>query len=274
MSERVAFFLPHFGHRGAEGIVLRLLQGMDRMRHAPVLILQDRRGELLAHIPDDVPVLALRQRRLPLCIPELARLLGREGIALCVTLTNAASLYSVATSRLAGRGVATLVTEHTPPTAFLADAKLPRLRRAAIGWAFPRATLTGGPIDEIGRDLGAMLGAAAPRFVCLPNPVVDRVGALRPVERLQCQKLQVARPGADEGNDAAHAPSAAIRSKKVPVRWPRCEPVSAMAAPSASATRASAASGCARRVEWWNSCPRRAAPVPCPCNGAARPVRR
>ncbi|MHA6346619.1 glycosyltransferase [Roseivivax sp. CAU 1761] len=182
MPDRVAFVLPHFGHGGAEGVVLRLLQGLDRARFAPLLVLQRRRGELLDRVPADVPVIALRHPGLPGCIPDLARTFAREEVALAVTLTNAAALYCVPAARLAGRRVRTLVTEHTPFSVFLAEAKFPRLRRAATRRILPRATLTGGPLDAIGRDLAALLGPAAPPFVALPNPVVDRVTARRPAE--------------------------------------------------------------------------------------------
>lgn len=181
MPERVAFVLPHFGHGGAEGVVLRLLRGIDRARFAPVLVLQHRRGELLERVPEDVPVIALRHPRPPRCIPELARVFARENVALAVTMTNATGLYCVPAARLAGRPVRTLVTEHTPLSVFLAEAKFPRLRRAAIPRLYPLATLTGGPLDEIGQDLATLLGPNAPPFVPLPNPVVDHVGPLRPL---------------------------------------------------------------------------------------------
>jgi glycosyltransferase involved in cell wall biosynthesis len=179
MQKKVAFFLPHFGHGGAEGVVLSLLKSMDRTRHKPVLVLQRRRGELLDRVPDDVEILALKRPRLPGCVSELAKLLTREQISLVVTLTNASSLYSVPAARLSKSHVATLVTEHTPLASFLAEAKLRRLRKAAIRWIYPHATLTGGPIEEIGLELSQMLGPSAPPYVYLPNPVVDEVGALR-----------------------------------------------------------------------------------------------
>lgn len=179
MQKKVAFFLPHFSHGGAEGVVLRLLMGMDRARYLPVLLLQHRRGELLAKLPDDILVLSLRFPRLPGCVGELARLFAREKFSLVVTLTNASSLYAVLAARLSRTETATLVTEHTPISGFLIETKLPKLRRAAIRWIYPLATLTGGPIEDIGAELDDMLGDAAPPFAYLPNPVVEKVGSLR-----------------------------------------------------------------------------------------------
>ena len=180
---KIAFFLPHFGHGGAEGVVLRLLEGIDRKRFQPILILQHRRGELLAKLPPDGEVAILAPARPPRCIPALARSCAAREVALIVTVTNATNLYALAAAALQGaRRMATLVTEHTPVSAFLAEAKLAVPRRAAIRALYPRADLAGGPMDEIGADLSALLGRRAPPFRTLPNPVVDAVGALRPPE--------------------------------------------------------------------------------------------
>jgi glycosyltransferase involved in cell wall biosynthesis len=193
IPQKVAFFLPHFGHGGAEGVVFSLLKGMDRTRHKPVIVLQQRRGELLDRVPEDVQVLALNRPKLPGCIPELANLFTREEISLVVTLTNVCSLYSVPASRLAKSQVATLVTEHTPLNSFLAEAKLRHLRKAAIRLVYPYATLTGGPIEEIGGELSDLLSTAAPPYVYLPNPVVEKVGALRTPSQTGRQVVSVGR---------------------------------------------------------------------------------
>lgn len=178
MPKTVAFVLPHFGHGGVEGVVLRLLRDIDRRRFSPVLILQRRRGELLGAVPDDAPVLALHHARPPLCVAHLARLYARRDVALAVTATNAANLYSIAAASLSGAGTRTLIGEHTPLSATLGAASFPRVRRAAIRRAYPSATLCAGPIAEIGAELSALLGSAAPPFMTLPNPVADDVAEL------------------------------------------------------------------------------------------------
>jgi len=188
MPVNVAFFLPHFGHGGVEGVVLRLLRDVDRRRFAPVLVLQRRRGELLGAVPDDVPVLALRRARAPFCVVALARLYARRDIALAVTATNAANLYSIVAAALSGAGTRTLISEHTPLVATLDASKLPRIRRAAVRRAYPRATLSAGPVAEIGAELRALLGSAAPAFVTLPNPVTDDV---REIPRPPCRAAHV-----------------------------------------------------------------------------------
>lgn len=193
MIKRVAFFLPHLDSGGAEGVVLRVLHGLDRRRFAPELILQRRRGALLDRLPADVPVATLAPRRPPLCVPALARLAGLRDLDLVITVNNAANLYALAAAALPGSTFATLVMEHTPPSAFLAEAKAPALRRRAMRMLYPRADLAAGPLDEIGADLVAILGRRAPPFRRLANPVVEQIGALRPVSETGTHVVSVGR---------------------------------------------------------------------------------
>lgn len=195
-----AFFLPHFGHGGAEGVVLTLLRHLDRSRFRPMLILQRGEGELLKLVPEDVPVMPLQRARPPRGAFELARIYRREGVALAVTVTNAASLYSLIAARIAGN-IPTLVTEHTPLSAFLAEAKRPALRRFAIRRIYPRARLTGGPVPEIGEDLRQLLGPDAPPFMDLPNPVISQVAPLRRLSDNPFRVVSVGRLAAEKRFD-------------------------------------------------------------------------
>lgn len=218
MSVTVAFFLPHFGHGGAESVVLHLLRGLDRARFTPVLVLQRRQGELLESLPADVTALPLRHPRPPLCVAELSRIYARRGVALAVTATNATNLYSVAAAELAGTDVRTLVTEHTPISAFLREARFSRLRSAAMRGLYRRATLTGGPIDQIGLELAAALGRHAPPFVSLPNPVVHAVGALRPLRERARNVVSVGRLAPEKRFDLLIDAFAALRRKRPEAR--------------------------------------------------------
>ncbi|MEM9497845.1 MAG: glycosyltransferase [Pseudomonadota bacterium] len=193
MINKVVFFLPHLAAGGSEIVVLRLLQCMDRTRFAPELILQRQRGELLPSVPADVPVHILRRARPPGCIVALSRTCRLLGADLVVTVTNAASLYALAANRLSSGRFATMVTEHTPPLAYLSEAKFAGPRRYAMTALFPNADLTAGPLDEIGQDLKHILGRRAPPFVALPNPVVDRVRVLRPVSDCATNVVSVGR---------------------------------------------------------------------------------
>ncbi|WP_308918143.1 glycosyltransferase [Jannaschia sp. LMIT008] len=193
MKTKIAFFLPHFDSGGAEGVVLRVLNGLDRDRFVPELLLQDRRGALLERLPGDVPVVGLRPSRPPLCVPALARCARERGLALVAAVNNANNLYALAASRMPGAAFATLVMEHTPPSAFLREAKRPMLRRWLMGALYPKADLAAGPLDEIGSDLDGFLGERAPPYLTLPNPVVDRLHPPGTVPKVATRIVSVGR---------------------------------------------------------------------------------
>ncbi len=201
MTKNIAFFLPHFSSGGVEGVVLKVLQGLDRSRFTPFLILQDKRGELLERLPADVTVKALSQPKAPGCIFELARLCRDARIELLIAATNAANLYTLLAAALPGTAVKTLIMEHTPPAMFLKEAKRPGLRRRAMQMLYPRADLTGGPLDQIGHDLRDLMGARAPDFVCAPNPVVTRIAALNPVPDVARNIVSVGRLASEKRFD-------------------------------------------------------------------------
>lgn len=181
MPEKVAFFLPNFGHGGTEGVALKVLQHLNRDAFSPILILQRKRGEFLKALPEDVPVLGLTRPRPPGCVRELANLIKSEQISLLVTMNNATNLYAVAAAQLAGGTCATLISDHTPLSAFLSEAKFPMLRRLAIRRLYPKADLAAGPLHKIGEDIQQLLGPKAPPFLELTNPVVDQIRRLRPL---------------------------------------------------------------------------------------------
>lgn len=190
---RIAFFLPHLRHGGVERVVLLLLQNLDRSLFEPILILQRREGDYLRLLDDDVTVIALRRRKPPACVFELARLLREKRVDLLYTATNATNIYGVVAALLARTGTRVVVSEHTPLDFSLSEAKLRLLRRMAMRFAYPRAALTVAPLEEIGGELRAFLQSAAPPFRCLPNPVIEGVAPPRPIAPIALRLMSVGR---------------------------------------------------------------------------------
>ena len=173
---RIAFLLPHFRPGGAERVVLNLLRALDRERFAPHLFLSRADGAFLDLLPRDVPVVELgarRARSLPLAIA--AQLRSRR-IDLAYSATNAMNLALLAAPR---NNVVRIASEHTPPTAYLAEAKRPRLRKALMACLYPRADRIAVPTEAIGRELAALVRGRRLALETLPNPVIDRVTAER-----------------------------------------------------------------------------------------------
>ena len=185
---RVAFVLPHLRAGGAERCVVNWLGALDRARFAPVLMLNRVEGAFLDLLPPDVTPVAMggaRALRLP---RRIGALLAAHRIDVAYAATNAMNLALLAAPAGRGTGAGRIVSEHTPPAAYLAEAKWPLLRRAAMRRAYPRADAIAVPTARIAEELAITLARPLATIV-IPNPVVpsvptppaarDRDGALR-----------------------------------------------------------------------------------------------
>lgn len=173
---RIGFLLPHFRAGGAERVVLNWIGALDRSRFAPVLFLTKREGTFLDLLPADVTPVSLGGGRALRLGRRIAEALAAEEIDIAYSATNAMNL-----ALLTARGVraARIVSEHTPPAAYLAEAKLAGLRRMAMRRYYPRADAIAVPTDGIAGELAATLGRALPTMT-LANPILDE-GTTLPV---------------------------------------------------------------------------------------------
>jgi len=168
----VAFHLPDLKAGGIERVVVNVIRHMDRGRFRPVLILRRRRGVLLDSLPEGVEVLSTGGRRALFSARTLAERIRSCGAQVVYSGTNAANLAALAARRLWLRRIPVVVSEHTPPTVFLREAKLPTLRKAAMRLLYPTAAAVAVPLADVGRELRAELGLPRLRLVVLRNPVV------------------------------------------------------------------------------------------------------
>lgn len=177
--DRVGFFLPHFQFGGIERIVLNLLGELDRSRFQPVLMLGSRTGELIDAVPPDVPVLDTGGGRMLAAAPAIARMLREAGCRSVYSGTNAANLALLAAAAMMRRPPQIIVSEHTPISLFLQEAKWPRLRLMLMHVAYRRADAVAVPYAALGDELRTALRAPTLRVRELLNPVLpaDAVGA-------------------------------------------------------------------------------------------------
>jgi glycosyltransferase involved in cell wall biosynthesis len=164
---RVGFVLPHLRPGGAERCVVNWLGALDRSRFRPFLFLKRLDGAFLDLLPADVTPVALggaRAARLP---GALASALAAARIDVAYSATNAMNLALLAARTKAAR----IVSEHTSPEAYLAEAKLPFLRRLAMRHFYPRADAVAVPTERIAAELCATLARPLATAV-LPNPVI------------------------------------------------------------------------------------------------------
>jgi glycosyltransferase involved in cell wall biosynthesis len=170
---RLAFLLPHLRPGGAERVVVNYLRALDRERFEPFLFLGRTEGAFLELVPEDVTQIDLggaRARRLP---GRIARALAAQRINIAYSATDAMNLALLASRWWGARATRRVVSVHTTPGEWLAEAKHPALRRALMRLLYPGADLVAVPTQGIAEELERLTGAGA---AVLPNPVVDQVG--------------------------------------------------------------------------------------------------
>lgn len=171
-ARRIAFVLPHLEAGGIERVVLNLLIHLDRTRFSPALILFRRKGTMLDQVPADVPVRDLGGRTARGVALPLARALAQSGASVVYTGTNAANISTLLAGCLRRSFPPVIISEHTPPSLYLAEAKMPGLRRWLMGLLYPRAAALAVPLDAIGQELRRILRRPDLPVACVPNPVV------------------------------------------------------------------------------------------------------
>ncbi|MBH9536255.1 glycosyltransferase [Novosphingopyxis sp. YJ-S2-01] len=191
-ARRVAFLLPHMRPGGAERAVLNWCKALDRSRFAPMLMLKRAEGAFLEEVPDDVPVIDLggaRAARLP---GRIRTMLRGHGVEIAYSATSAMNLALCAAAR--GTRTKVVISEHTSPRAYLAQAKWPFVRRAVMRRLLPRADALFVPTEAIGAELSDIVPKLPPATV-IPNPVVDRIDFCRPRERTADAPLRLVSAG-------------------------------------------------------------------------------
>lgn len=166
---RIGFLLPHFRAGGAERVVLNWISALDRSRFQPVLFLTKVEGAFLDLLPADVTPVSLGGGRALRLGRRIADALTAERIDIAYSATNAMNLALLTAP---GVRAARVVSEHTQPDAYLAEAKLAWLRRMAMRRYYRRADAIAVPTDRIAHELAATLGRPLPT-VTLPNPILD-----------------------------------------------------------------------------------------------------
>lgn len=164
---RVGFVLPHLKPGGAERCVVNWLGALDRRRFRPFLFLKHVEGAFVDLLPADVTPVALggaRAARLP---GAIGAALDAARVDVAYSATNAMNLALLAARTRARR----IVSEHTSPAAYLAEAKLAFLRRLAMRRFYPKADAVAVPTERIAAELHASVGQSLATVV-VPNPVI------------------------------------------------------------------------------------------------------
>lgn len=150
-------------------MVINWLGALDRSRFTPHLLLGRVEGAFLELLPPDVEPLRIGANRSLWRSFDIGRQLDTLGIDVAYSATNAMNLALMAAP---ARNCARIISEHTTPTAYLAGAKWPWLRKSAMRLLYPSAAAVAVPTQAIANELNTLLGRELP-IRCLSNPVID-----------------------------------------------------------------------------------------------------
>jgi len=166
--------LPHLRPGGIETATLGLLNALHGTRARTGLILARREGALLPQLRPEIPVIDLAGTRAAASIRRLARLLARD-CDIVYSGTNARNLATLAALRLIPRRQrpVAIISEHTTPAEYLAQARARGLRRAAMRMLYPDAAALAVPSDGLGLAWLKTLDIQRPVPVTLPNPILS-----------------------------------------------------------------------------------------------------
>lgn len=171
----VAFVLPHLRVGGIEALVRSWVNGLDRARWQPVLILNRAEGAFLDGIAGDVPVRSLGGRRMVGRAVRLAPAFRRDRVGVVYSGTNAMNLSAALALSMMPRGrrPRLILSEHTTARDYLAQARRPRLRRALLRRLYPLADRLASPLPGLADGWLRELGLTRPAPLVLPNPVFE-----------------------------------------------------------------------------------------------------
>ncbi|WP_111732818.1 glycosyltransferase [Roseovarius amoyensis] len=191
----LALLLPHLRLGGVEKSLCTLAAPLQARGWRVSVVVQAREGALLDSVSSDIALHDLGGRRLPGASWALARLMRREGFDMVYSATNATNIISLLARRLAWRDAITAcaISEHTPLEPFLAVAKWPWPRLAAIRLFYPRAQALCAPMPEIGAEHDARLPGILPPFHVLPNAVVGEIPPWPPLADTATRLVSIGR---------------------------------------------------------------------------------
>ncbi|GAB4284487.1 MAG: hypothetical protein Kow0058_03610 [Roseovarius sp.] len=196
-APHLALLLPHLRIGGVEKSLVSLVDPLRAHGWRVTVIAQSPDGVLGARLEALVPLPGradLGGRRVIGASARLAGLMRRARFDLIYSATNDTNLLSlIARMRARRPEIACVISEHTPVNPWIAEHKLPRLRRAAMRLLYPRAQAFCAPSAGIGDEIAALLGERTPPVHVLPNAVIDVIPPWRPLAARAARLVSIGR---------------------------------------------------------------------------------
>ncbi len=171
---RVLFVIGLMAGGGAERVVAGILRRLDRARFCPSLLLIEKRGPFLAHVPVDVPILDCGRHgaggRIG-WIRNFVRILKREKPDVVVSFLWFPNAVTVICRFLSGVRCRLILSERLTIDGSREGAAAELARRATIRFLYPAADRILPNSEAMGRQFVERYGIPAPKVAVIPNPV-------------------------------------------------------------------------------------------------------
>jgi glycosyltransferase involved in cell wall biosynthesis len=190
--KRLLAVLPHLEGGGAQRVLLALLRHLPRERFAPELTLLRASGELLAHVPDDVPLHDLGVGSARFAAPALIRLVWRRRPDVIFSSIHYVNHLVLLLRPFLPRA-RIVVREAITVGAAVEGAALPRKLAWLHRRLYPRADGVVVQCRAMAEDLAQRFAVPRDRMLTIFNPV--DVGALRAEVRAASSPYAGAGPG-------------------------------------------------------------------------------
>ncbi len=180
----VACILPDLRGGGAERVIVRLLNALDRKRFRPVLILIEKNGDYLDEVASDVEIVDLKRSRMLTALPALFSVMRRLRPDIVLATHGYVSLPLALLMPFLPRGIRFIAREANTPSRW--SALQPPLRRRIFSFLyrhlFRRFNGIVAQSDTMRRDMLSFCRLPEERITVIHNPVdiaaIDRQSAL------------------------------------------------------------------------------------------------
>lgn len=174
--KRVVFVLPTLLAGGAERVLITLMNGLDRARFAPELIVLNQTGPLRDWVADDVTVHSLGNLRVSRGLLKLSSKLNELAPDIIVS-TMAAMNYGVLMVKpFLKKKARIIVREAVVPSSIAEAQRAPWMVKTAYQTLYPQADLIVSPARCIIDEFETYLGMPTENHALLHNPVdIERI---------------------------------------------------------------------------------------------------
>jgi len=180
----VACILPDLRGGGAERVIVRLLNALDRKRFRPILILIEKNGDYLDEVATDVEIVDLKRSRMLTALPALFTVIRRLRPDIVLATHGYVSLPLALLMPFLPRGIRFIAREANTPSRW--SALQPPLRRRIFSFLyrhlFRRFTGIVAQSDTMRHDMLSFCRLPGERITVIHNPVditaIDRQASL------------------------------------------------------------------------------------------------